>query len=350
VKARADEARYRGYLIGRQSQIHEWGVNNAVMAAKLMDLVISKPTLMLGLSAQDANIQSLFAAARARMAWDWPSHPPAYVFSEDALGGDQRGLLQNVYKDVYTASNREAIFDGALVRAYAKPLLSALVLYVLTAKLVALVNIAATRLAPAERDKLAAGLVAARNAVADSCTPEEANFRALLAKISRALSLFRTGMPPSAGLGLYHPLTTTGVHQLPAEPTIPGSGLGEFAIGAALLGMGLSLGAWTVTAERSVDPRGGVVQLTGSLHSAKIFFAATSQVVHRLKANRVVVDDDEAVIVHSLEILLPMPRSPRGVRGRKGRLGLREVSISTLLATASDADGLLQRFREKVGL
>jgi hypothetical protein len=351
VKAGANEARYRALLVGRQSQIHEWTANNAVMVAKLTDLVSTKPTLMLGLSAQDANIQNVFAAARARMAWNWPSHPPAYVFSEDRLGIDQRGLLQNVYKDSYTAANRQAMFEGALVRAYAKPLLYALVLCVLTIKLIALVNIAAPGLAPAERNKLAAGMVAARNAVADACIPEEASLRALLANIGRALSLFRTGAAPAATASVYQPLTTVAVHQIPAESTIPGSGLAELAVGAGLLGMGLSLGAWTATAEDVTDPQASAVRLTSSIGVAKIFFAANSQAVLRLKANGTVADNDEAVIIHSLDIPPVMPRSPLGAPGRTGRgVGLREVSVTTLLATAPDADGLLQRFREKVAL
>jgi len=353
VKAGADEAQYRAFLVGRQSQIHEWTANNTVMVAKLIDLVTSKPTLMLGLSAQDANIQNVFAAARARMAWNWPSHPPAYMFSEDRLGVDQRGLLQNVYKDSYTAANRQAMFDGALVRAYAKPLLCALVLCVLTSKFVALMNIAAAGLAPAERDKLAAGLVAARNAVADACIPEETSFRALLANIGRAMSLFRTGTASAAAAaaGLYQPLTTVAVHQIPAESTIPGSGLSELAVGAGLLGMGLRLGAWTATAEDAADPRASAVRLTSSIGAAKIFFAANSQAVLRLKANGIVADNDEAMIIHSLDIPPAMPRSPTGAPGRTGLgVGLREVSVSTFVATAPDADGLLQMFREKVAL
>jgi hypothetical protein len=260
-------------------------------------------------------------------------------------------LLQNVYKDSYTAANRQAMFDGALVRAYAKPLLCALVLCVLTSKLVALMNIAAAGLAPAERDKLAAGLVAARNAVADACIPEETSFRALLANIGRAMSLFRTGTASAAAAGLYQPLTTVAVHQIPAESTIPGSGLSELAVGAGLLGMGLRLGAWTATAEDAADPRASAVRLTSSIGAAKIFFAANSQAVLRLKANGIVADNDEAVIIHSLDIPPAMPRSPTGAPGRTGLgVGLREVSVSTLVATAPDADGLLQGFREKAAL
>lgn len=119
-------------------------------------------------------------------------------------------------------------------------------------------NIAAPSLAPAERDKLAAGLVAARNAVADACIPEEASLRSLLGNIGRAMNMFRTGAGPAAAAGLYQPLTTVAVHQIPAESTIRGSGLGELAVGAGLLGMGLRSGAWTATADDVADPRASV--------------------------------------------------------------------------------------------
>jgi hypothetical protein len=46
-----------------------------VFARKLIDLVISKPTLMVGLSAQDANIQTIFVAGREDMAWPFPHVP-----------------------------------------------------------------------------------------------------------------------------------------------------------------------------------------------------------------------------------------------------------------------------------
>src|SRR3546814_10773745 len=85
-------------MVARQNQINGWSARNPVMAPFLTGLITRRPTLMLGLSAQDSNIQNLFAEAQATMAWPWPSHPPAYVFSENALGIDQRGLLQNVYR------------------------------------------------------------------------------------------------------------------------------------------------------------------------------------------------------------------------------------------------------------
>src|SRR3546814_5280915 len=84
-------------MVARQNQINGWSARNPVMAPFLTGLITRRPTLMLGLSAQDSNIQNLFAEAQATMAWPWPSNPPAYVFSEISMGIDHPGLLQNVY-------------------------------------------------------------------------------------------------------------------------------------------------------------------------------------------------------------------------------------------------------------
>jgi hypothetical protein len=69
VLARQDEAVYRPRIVGRQSQIDGWAAKaeNLVIAAKLLDLAVSKGTLMLGLSAQDTNIQDVFVRAAARL-------------------------------------------------------------------------------------------------------------------------------------------------------------------------------------------------------------------------------------------------------------------------------------------
>src|SRR3546814_19371627 len=108
---------------------------------------------MLSLSAEDSNSQNLFAEARATMAWPWPSQPPAYVFSEHALGIDQRGLLQNVYHLHYGPANRSAMESEALVQAYAKPLLLPLLLFVVPPQLKRLVPIGRPGLSRANRDK-----------------------------------------------------------------------------------------------------------------------------------------------------------------------------------------------------
>jgi hypothetical protein len=259
-------------------------------------------------------------------------------------------LLQNVYKDAFSVANREAILESALIRAYAKPLLSALVLYVLGAKLVALINVASAHLAPAERDKLARGITTARDGVAGALTTDDATMRALVTAIGRGLSLFRTGTPPATGAGLYQALTASPLHLLPGDNMIAGSGLSELAIAAALLGMGLGAGMWNVSAGSPADPKAGILTLANRTASTKIFFAANSQAEIHLRRNGIVADSDNAVVVHSLEISPAMPRSSRRALGRKGKPALSEVSIRALLALTLDADDLLQKFRQKIGL
>jgi hypothetical protein len=99
------------------------------------------------------------------------------VFAENELGADQRGLLECVYKDAFTPATRTAIRQSALIQAFAKPLLIALVLYVWCAKLSALVRIAPSpTLDPAARDQLASGLKTLRDLVATRVEPDHLGF------------------------------------------------------------------------------------------------------------------------------------------------------------------------------
>src|SRR3546814_19911096 len=77
--AQLNAARFRGLMVARQNQINGWSARNPVMAPFLTGLIPRRPTLMLGLSPQDSNIQHLFAEAPATMAWPRPSPPPASV-------------------------------------------------------------------------------------------------------------------------------------------------------------------------------------------------------------------------------------------------------------------------------
>ena len=168
VKAKEDEVAYRSSLIATQPQIDAWATDPpyAAMRTALIDMAVSTPTLMVGLSAQDGNIRNIFNQAKVIMPWNWPSNPPAYVFAEEELGVDQETLLASVYGDRF-ARNRADIFKSATFRAYAKPLLTALVLHVLFAKLRVLVGLApAPLLDDASRVRLQGGLTALRERVA----------------------------------------------------------------------------------------------------------------------------------------------------------------------------------------
>lgn len=348
--ARDNEGKYRPLLVARQNQIHGWIANNAVVAGLLIHLIQTKPTLMLGLSAQDANIQALFAQAEAQMPWHWPAHPPAYAFAENALGVDQDSLLQNVYRGDFSAANRPQIRDEALVQAYAKPLLLALLLYVVTAKLKYLVSHGRPGLAVVDRDKLHEGLTYARDRIADAVTPTADVVLDLAKFVGRTMTMLREGALPEPAQGAYSPITTEPLHQMPANPMLTGSGVCQFAIACGLIGLGLGRGHWTADKPDTSAATSGAFVLTGRSGPAKVYFAATPQAAIRLVTNGLIADNDDAVIVHSQLKPEPMPRSPRRAPGRTGLATVRETSIDELLEGGSEVEALLDRFRSQAAL
>jgi hypothetical protein len=355
VRAKTDPGTYRNLLIARHSQINDWISNSthAVMVNHLIDLVVRKPTLIVGLSVQDANIQNVFASAKNRMKWRWSSNPHAYVFAEDDLGADQKSLLRCVYCDDYeTAASPQEIDNSARLPAYAKPLLVALVLHVLCTKLRRLVELAVSRLTAGDCDKLKAGVIALRNFVAACVEPDHLAFiRLLVRHMSCALSLFQEGkiLPPA--VLHYCPLSVSPVHQIEDEPSLSTSGLRELAIALALLGIGMQNGAWTPDIVDPSDSTAGALRVVSSTSGPTgIFFVANSTAEIQLYRNDYISDGNTAVLVHSTLLAPSMPRSPRATPGRTGHVGSRAVSIAELLESVSSTDQLFQKFREEVAL
>ncbi len=351
ILAGADAAVYRERLVGRASQIHGWPDKNPVMAGKLLDLAISKPTLMLGLSAQDTNIQGIFVAAAKQLPATFPTHPPAVVLSEDKVGVDQRSLLQNFYANDYNARSGE-IEASALLRAYARALLPALWLHVVCTKLSAFMAQAAPGLPAGELADLRIALRRLRDTGAAAAAPEEheAFILQALAVAGRAMSLFRDGRTPSAGAGLYSPLTILSVTKSLGDPTLPSSGLPQLGLGIALLGRGGAEGLWTCAIADPAEPKSGAVTVTGAGRTAEVFFAASAQAAARLTMAGHASQDDDAVIVHSHEVPPAAARTPSVAPGRTGRIGLREFSLSSLADPATSLDELLLRFKAEMAL
>ncbi len=354
VRAGLDPATYRPLLIARLSQITQWRHNPAytMMRRQLVDLATTKPTLMIGLSAQDSNIQDLFAEGEALMTWAWPCSPPAHVFAEEALGHDQRNLLRCVYRAAYTA-NGPAIEAGARFRAFAKPLLTALVLHVLCTKLRAFTRaVNAPSLTAADRAELENGIVVLRDRVAATAEPDRLTFiRDFVRGVARGLTLFQEGAMPVARSRAYRALGASPVHMIPDDPTLPTSGVREMAAALALLGLGDADASWAVAPGDATQPNDGAIRITSPAGSARVFFAAHSGAGVQLEINAIVgPDDGDAIIIHSTASVPRMARSPRASPGRTGRAGLRNVGMAELLRDAADATELRRRFREEAAL
>jgi hypothetical protein len=350
VKASTDEAVFRPYLIGRQSQIHGWVAQNTAIVNRLIDLITEKPTLMMGLSAQDANIQAIFAKAEAQMAWPWPGDRPSYVFSENAIGVDQQGLLRNVYRAAYTPATRQQIMDSALIQAYAKPLLVALVLHILCSKLRKLIELSPGALGTADRQRLHEGVIAVRDVLGAAAEPDRLTFvKSLIEQSSRAIMMFRDGHGPDTPRP-YNPITSLPVQQMAADVNLAASGWREAAMATGILGMGVRDGAWTLDPIDAGDPSAGVVRVKSTTGTAKVFFAANSHAALCLQHNGHLVDGDDAILIYSRKTTQASPRSPRGAPGRTGRARRREVSIAEMMNEAVTSAELIQRFREEVAL
>ncbi|RZL03292.1 MAG: hypothetical protein EOP36_05325 [Rubrivivax sp.] len=353
VKAQADPGQYRQWLVASNDQVAAFCTqgNNQGLVTALTHIVGSKRTLMLGLSAQDANIQSIFNKAANELTWQLGESPPSYVFSEQELGMDQRSLLRNVYRDQIMPANLTAVFEAARIQAYAKRLLTALLLDVWSRKLQALISLVPGLLLPAERQHLCSGIVSLRNHLADAAEPKLEFIDALLDRFGRACKLLRDGQIEYPSVR-FEPITSDVVTALAGNPALGVLGLREAAVALGLLGIGLSRDHWVVKAE-SLDRESGVLAVTRKGAAAartKVYLTASASGAALLRSEGHLVEAESPLLIQSQKLSVPMSRSPRGAAGRTGVPKAREVSISTLLQTYATADDLYEAFRQELAL
>lgn len=353
VKAQADPGQYRQWLVASNDQVAAFctQANNQGLVTALTHIVGSKRTLMLGLSAQDSNIQGIFNKAANELTWQLGAPPPSYVFSEQELGMDQRSLLKNVYRDQITPANQTTAFEAAHIQAYAKRLLIALLLDVWSRKLQALIHLVPGPLPLAERQHLCAGIVSLRNHLADAAEPELGFIDALLDRFGRACKLLRDGQIERPNVR-FEPITNDVVTALPGNPALGALGLREAAVALGLVGMGLNRDDWTVVAE-ALDRESGVLAVTGkgaAAARAKVYLTASAAGAALLRSEGHLVETESPLLIQSQKLAVPMTRSPRGAAGRTGLPKVREVSISTLMQTFTTADELYEAFRLELAL
>lgn len=354
VKAAQDPGKYRDALIGRASQISAWSEANesAAIRGELVSLATTRPTLMIGLSAQDENIQAVFSAAKARMVWPWPSDPPANVFGSDRLGVDHLKLLKIVYKNDFTG-NETAIKASALIRAYGAQVLTALVLQVALAKLQMFLRCCdAPRLNDSDFDTLGANLRDLRDRLATDADHDRLAFiRALSSEQTRALTTFRRGEEPSGGSMRFEPLGNQPVHQISDAAGLETSGMPELAAGLGLISRTATATGSTVDVCPTADGRRGVLRVAGRVGETAVFFAANPQAGVRLEAAGIVpADANNVLVIHSSGPVPRMQRNPRARLGRTGRRRPREVDLSKLLRDATGLSELERGFRKAAAL
>jgi SIR2-like domain len=354
VRAGADEDRYRPYLVGRRSQITHWPQDEVhrVMRAEMASLAARRRTLMVGLSAQDSNIQALFSEAKAMLAWRWPVVPPAFVFAEDAIGSHQRNILSVVYGDSYEGNDLE-IATSALVRAYGKPLLFGLMLSVIGYKFAELAKAAwGSDHDGAAHSAIEGGVAVLLSAVSEAIiTPSDFEVRRVIAHVAQSMSLLRDGQPLQAD-SRYLPISTSPAHVMVEDPNISSGGLPNAALALAILGTEYRQGTWGMTVETTAQPEGFVpVIVKAGEMTSRLFFAADASVAVQLELGGHVDDTDgEVVIVHSARRPHRLQRSPTAAPGRTGERAARHVEMSEVLEGSPSYLDTRRRFREELTL
>jgi hypothetical protein len=169
------------------------------MATRLEALIASKPTLMIGLSGQEANIQGLFAQTQTTFHGSGRVNARALSSPLEKLVSIISCFLENVYRAVCDGPEHDANDASATFPAYGKPLLLGLLLHVLTTKLSALLEVSLSAIfVDNERAKLNEGLVALRNKLAAAAEADRLRFiRFFVEKLGRSMHLLLAGQVPT---------------------------------------------------------------------------------------------------------------------------------------------------------
>ncbi|MDV6286952.1 SIR2 family protein [Rhodococcus jostii] len=361
VRARDGEAEYRKLLIARESQISGWTEQpeNMVMRKRLEVLYTNRLTLMVGLSAQDANLHTVFARAIQDLARPWPASPPAVVLSEERLESYHKMLLRRTY-DPHYRQNANAIGQSALLGAYGKPTLLALVLSSLTEKLSFLVEHGVgTVWDSAAVKQLQTDLLSLRDSVASHADPDNPTLdssaivkfqREFLARLidvaNLALTIFRTGRIPTAGGGRYEPLSDRPVNQAIHNPDFPSEQFGRLGVALAVIGRGLASGHWSAVPGDSKAPNGGVVRLVTDRRDARVFFVKDATTLMKLELDDSFDDSDGNVLIVVADEEPPVfTRSPKSRFGRDGKISVGRFNVASSVADAASADDLYEAFK-----
>ncbi len=352
VLAATDAATYRPLLVASQSQITEWPASqlHRAMRLELEGLATKMRTLMIGLSAQDSDIQAVFVNAKQTIEWVWPCSPPAHVFAANDLGVHQKNILRCVYGDGYD-NDPVGAEAAALFVAYGKQLLLGLTLHVFSAKLQVYATLIAGKFSAMDRDELRQGLQVLRDAVASNANLTSTTFvDSVWQTIARGLCFLQEGKV-EANLK-YRPIGVSAVRDIPTEPGVSTSGVSEAALVLALLGDGHASGAWSTTVRTPPLATDGVLTVQSTGRTSRVFFAANGTAyVGLFQSGTIDARSSDAVVFHSdMHTTKRRSRSPRGAPGRTGTSGPREVIVPDVVGRSASLADLRTRFRQEAAL
>jgi len=352
---------FRRFLTGSQSQITDWPetAEFKAMCNAIVGLATAQKTLVLGLSIQDNNLQTIFARAKAAHAWPWPCAPaaPAHIFCEDEIQQGQRDVLRLTYGGAYNA-DPATVHEATLLRAWGEGVLIALVLKLLADKLIKLMALALTALGKNPiTGTLEPLLMALRDDIADFAVPEPgmqnrtAFLNRSIALWSRMLSLFRGGALPT-NPDAYEAISNSTPKLIAADHNAQATGLGRLGIALSLLQHGRLAGLWELREPAANDLASGAMTARSSRPDGtdRALFIVKSATEAIALMNNGAFANDNVVVIHADDAWHQLARGGTSARrvsvapGRTGNVGETHVSLGDLLARCRDAMTLQQEF------
>lgn len=354
VRAAADPAEYRKRLIARKTQISGWDLKpeNRMMKSHLEHLLSSRPALVIGLSAQDANIHTMLHQASQNLVRPWPATPPAVVLAEEQLSPHHEHMLKVTYGENCYALNSDAIDSSALLGAYAKPALAGLVLYTLCDKLCSLLDaLGDLSLAISDIASLREEIRLLRDAASDWANEDVRSLvEGVIAAVRLIMSTFRSGTLVDADR--YVPLTTEPIAVALGNPDFAGNALGRLAVAAALLGRGRSRNEWNLRPGTEGGPDHCSLRVVSSTgRTSRVVIVRDPTALTSLEGNSLVdLSDPGLVVLHASDAPPRSTRSPRKRLPRTGAQGAREVDLAKMGRSSMTADDLFESFKLEAAL
>ncbi|SMP62360.1 SIR2 family protein [Noviherbaspirillum suwonense] len=347
-RAIAAENQYRDLLVAREATINQWSSNQNFneIRIQLNALVSRTRTLMIGLSAQDSNIQLMFGSK----GWKWNNKPVPIIFSAQSLTAGQKSILEGAYHPEYEA-NRDQICADAKLPAFSKQLLLALLLQNISRKIETLVDrVNAPSIDVAGRQMLIEGVKKLRDKAAKH---GNADRYGLAITISRLMGRFTEqflGGRSEVGQRPYAPVHSKPTHQMAADTTLPYTGQIEVATTLGVIGLEMHDSGWEVTVDDPTEITSGALRICVQGVDARIFFASSDDKINGLiKSGAFDPDDQDVVVVCSRTVSQRQQRSP-SANLRNGRLTPRYIGVEDLLGSSTSLADFRQRFVAEVGL
>ena len=356
VRARDDEGTYRPLLTARQQQISGWTERseNRVMRNQLETLYTANPSLVIGLSIQDANMHTMIARSSEDLPRPWPHTPPAVVLTEEQLQPYHRLVLQTTYGSTTYAADATAINQSAVLGSFAKPTLLALLLWTFTDKLLWVLSCLPVNSYwdASQTGRLRFDLQQLRDIVASYAEPDNRAFLSQLINLSSLiLGVFRSGHAPASGGATYEPLSDRPIRDALLNPDFPAAAFGHLAIAISLLGRGHAAGAWTLLPGTTGIAKEGVVRLvtppsSSASREVRVFLVKDASAAITLTMDGLADEDDPSTLfVLAERESTSSVRSPRPRYGRVGATGATRVSIADIYEAAGSADDLYSDFK-----